>query len=143
MEPIKKRLVKKKEPTNIQKAQNELEEIYSDLFDKYVEIDINDKFYYTNKDLFIMLYEDHKRAIEIKYKLEPFTLIKSKFDTDDILDSPSNVIIFLDENVVVSKLENVDITKNKNEIDKLKKKIQRAELTLKKDKQKLEELLSI
>ena len=35
METNKKRIVKKKEPTNIQKAQDELEEIYSDLFDKY------------------------------------------------------------------------------------------------------------
>jgi hypothetical protein len=139
----KKRLVKKKQLTNQEKAQNQLDEIYTELFEQFIDIDINNKLYFINgqKETFYELYDHHKRDLEKKYGLEPFTLTKSIFDHEEILDTPSNVLepIFTTN----KEIDNLDIVLHANdqiELDKLKKKICRAEKTLQKDKNKLLEL---
>jgi hypothetical protein len=142
----KKCLVKKRQLTNLEKAQQELDEVYSELFEKYIDIDINRKFHFINgqKETFYNLYEHHKRDLENKYELEPCTLTKSIFDNEDILDAPSNVVNFLSEPIDIShEADMIEVAVNTTrhvEINKLKKKIQRAEATIAKDKKKLIQL---
>jgi len=140
----KKRLVKKRQLTNFENAQQELDEVYSELFEKYIDIDINRKLYFVSgqKETFYTLYEHHKRDLEKKYELEPLTLTKSIFDHEDILDAPSNVVNYLSEPINIS-YDMIDLaidTTMHVEITKLKKKIQRAEANLQKDKQRLIQL---
>jgi len=140
----KKRLVKKRQLTNFENAQQELDEVYSELFEKYIDIDINRKLYFVSgqKETFYTLYEHHKRDLEKKYELEPLTLTKSIFDHEDILDAPSNVVNYLSEPINIS-YDMIDLavdTTTHVEITKLKKKIQRAEANLQKDKQRLIQL---
>jgi len=141
-----KRLVKKRQLTNFEMAQHELDEVYSELFEKYIDIDINRKLYFVSgqKETFYTLYEHHKRDLEKKYELEPLTLTKSIFDHEDILDAPSNVVNYLSEPINIShEADMIDLavdTTTHVEITKLKKKIQRAEANLQKDKQRLIQL---
>jgi hypothetical protein len=127
----KKRIVKKKSAQDL--AQDELDEFWSNLFETCIEIDVNQKLFYKKdmKDYFLDSYETHKRSLEEQYNLVPFTLTKSKFDNEEILDEPSKLI--------TTGEDDLDITE---EIDKLRKKIERAEKTIKKDKLRLFELTS-
>jgi len=145
----KKRMVKKKQLTNLEKAQDELDDVYSKLFEKFIDIDINRKLYFITgqKETFYTLYEDHKRDLEKKYELEPFALTKAKFDNEDILDSPSNVVNFLPGPIDIAHEADIielaiDATTHV-EIGKLKKKIQRAEATILRDKNKLIALMQV
>jgi hypothetical protein len=145
----KKRLLKrsvsfKKQLTNQEKAQHDLDEICSKLFEQFIDRDINNKLYFVNgqKQTFYELYEHHKRDLEKKYDLEPFTLTKSIFDHEEVLDAPSNVVNFSTEPINIShEIKDLDIVIEANsELDKLQKKICRAEKTIQKDKNKLLEL---
>lgn len=142
----KKRIIKKKSDQEI--AQDELDAFWSDLFETCIDIDVNKKLYFKKdmKDYYLDSYVTHKRVLEEKYKLKEFTLTKSKFDNEEILDLPSKLITTGEDDVDIT--EEIDMinmvisSTEKVEIDKLRKKIERAEKTIKKDKLRLLELTS-
>lgn len=140
----KKRLVKRRQLTNLELAQNELDEVWCELFEKFIDIDINKKLHFVNgqKQTFYDLYDHHKRELELQYNLDKFTLTKSIFDHEEILDGPSTVVKFSSEPIDIShEIQDLDIAIEANsELDKLQKKISRAEKTIQKDKNKLIEL---
>jgi len=140
----------KKLETNRKKAQKELDDYSSDLFEECVDLDINNKFYFIKgkKEEYTNKLELAKRELENKYNLEKFTLIKGQWEYDDILDWKSNEVKFTetvdikDEIDLIEKAFEIGVKLRSNlEIEKLQKKIEKAEKTLEKDKQKLIKLL--
>lgn len=140
----------KKLETNRRKAQKELDDYSSDLFEECVDLDMNDKLYFIKgkKEEYTNKLELAKRELENKYNLEKFTLIKGQWEYDDILDWKSNEVKFTetvditDEIDLIEKAFEIGVKLTSNlEIEKLQKKIEKAEKTLEKDKQKLIKLL--